>query len=65
MQKDYDRQFNLQKAALVARGQDLKKPEGKKLLASIRRQVLEDMINFVADRRSGAGAGHHDQPEGS
>ena len=46
-QKDYDRQFNLQKAALVARGQDLKKDEGKKLLDSIRRQVLEDMINFA------------------
>ncbi len=46
-QKDYDRQFNLQKAALVARGQDLKSAEGKTLLETIRRQVLEDMINFV------------------
>jgi foldase protein PrsA len=47
LQKDYDRQFNLQKAALVARGQDLKTDEGKKLLDNIRHQVLEDMINFV------------------
>jgi foldase protein PrsA len=47
MQKDYDRQFSLQQAALVARGQDLKTDEGKKLVESIRQQVLEDMINFV------------------
>lgn len=44
---DYERQFELQKAAMVASGVDLKKDDGKKLLSIMRRQVLEQMINVI------------------
>lgn len=45
--KDYDRQFQLAKNALEMQGQDLSTEEGKRILATVRQQVLEDMINLT------------------
>ena len=42
---------------MVARGQDLKKPEGQKLLSVMRRQILEDMINLILIEEAAAKQG--------
>lgn len=55
--KDYDRQFQLAKNALEMQGQDLSTEEGKRILATVRQQVLEDMINLTLIRQVAASQG--------
>lgn len=47
MKDAYQNQLKLAEWALNSQGYDLKSDEGKKMLATVRRQVLEDMINLA------------------
>lgn len=57
LKKDYQKQFELAKAAMESRGQDLKSEDGKKVLEGIRVQVLEDMINLAIIQQVAAAQG--------
>jgi len=53
----YEKQLKMAEWALKSQGYDLKSDEGKKMLATVRRQVLEDMINMVIIEQVAASQG--------
>jgi|GEM_PF-697954 len=53
----YEKQLRMAEWALKSQGYDLKSDEGKKMLATVRRQVLEDMINLAIIEQAAAAQG--------
>ena len=53
----YERQLNLAQWALTSQGYDLASEEGKQILDTVRRQVLEDMINSLIIEQVAASQG--------